>query len=55
MENKTKVMKEVTINDVKVRLELSESEAEDFPAKIVSTIRIKDKELEPISARSIFF
>lgn len=54
MENK-KINKEVIINGVKVKIELNEDEAKEFPDKIVSRIRIEDKRLSPISAKSIFF
>ena len=36
-----KVLKEISINGVKVRLELSEEEARNFPKKLVSTVRIR--------------
>lgn len=53
-QNRKKILKEVSINGVKVKLELSKSEAIKFPRKLESTIKIKDKKLEPISANSIF-
>lgn len=52
--NEKKILKEVSINGVKVKLELSKEEASRFPRKLESTIRVKDKELEPISNGSIF-
>ena len=55
MVTEKKVLKQVIINGVKVRVELSESQARKFPKKLESTIRIKDKELEPIAINSIFF
>ena len=49
-----KVLKEIEINGVKVKIELSEEEVERFPKKIDSIIKIKDKKLKPISVRTIF-
>lgn len=54
MENK-KVLKEIELNGVKVKIELSEDEAKEFPEKIDSIIKIEDKRLKPISSRTIFF
>ena len=53
MKEKT-VLKEVSINGVKVKLELSNEEANRFPKRLESTIKIKDKELETISKDSVF-
>ncbi len=50
-----KVFKEVYINGIKIKIELTEEEAKTFPKRIVSTVRIKDKEVEAISSKSIFF
>lgn len=54
MENK-KILKEIEINGVKVKIELSEDEAKKFPEKIDSIIKIEDRRLKPISSRTIFF
>ncbi len=50
-----RIMKEVEINGVKVKIELLEEEKNSFPKKLESKIRIKDEEVEPISVRTIFF
>jgi len=55
MEENNKIIKEVKINGVRVKLELSKEKARDFPEKLESTIKIEDKEVEPISLGSIFF
>mgnify|MGYP001619381886 CR=1 FL=1 len=54
MERK-KVLKEIELNGVKVKIELSEDEVERFPKKIDSIIKIEDKKLKPIAAKTIFF
>ena len=54
MERKN-TMKEVEINGVKVKIELSEDEANKFPEKIESIIKVEDRKLKPISIRTIFF
>lgn len=50
-----KVLKEIELNGVKVKIELSEDEAKEFPEKIDSIIKIEDEKLNPISAKTIFF
>ncbi|MBI2630022.1 hypothetical protein HYW76_02895 [Candidatus Pacearchaeota archaeon] len=50
-----KVIKTVEISGVKVNIELDRKEARKFPKRIESSIRIVDKEVEPIAMRSIFF
>jgi len=50
-----KVMKKVKVNGVQISVELDKEESRKFPNKLESTIKVKDKEVEPISAGSIFF
>tara|TARA_Y100000310_G_scaffold318836_1_gene373351 strand:+ start:452 stop:616 length:165 start_codon:yes stop_codon:yes gene_type:complete len=54
MENK-KILKEIEINGVKVKIELLEDEIRKFPEKIDSIIKVRDKKLKPISIRTVFF
>ena len=49
-----KIIKIVKINGVRVELEVSRDKASKMPENIESKIRIRNKELERISAGSIF-
>jgi len=50
-----RILKEIEINGVNVKIELSEDEAERFPEKIDSIIKVNDRNLKPISMRTVFF
>jgi len=55
MEKKIKrYIKPLIINGVKVNVELRENQLEDILEVLESSIRIKDKNLEPISIKTIF-
>jgi len=46
--------KEIYLNGIKIKIEMPEEEIKKLPERIESTIRIRDKEVKPISARTIF-
>ena len=50
-----KVIKEVVINGVKVKLEMSMEKAKNYPDKIESIIKIEEEEVSSIPSKSIFF
>jgi len=51
---KEKILKPIKINGQKVKIELSKEEAKSFPKKLESSMRIKNKDADPISKCIIF-